>query len=217
MSQKHAPSPSAAEFPREEPTTQSRLFIGENRANAILARSFFNEMIKSGRSRGDMIDFVNCLLGLISQFGGRKAGATAGPLVDPETGIPTRAALHELVNHELDLSGNPGRSAALLVMRVRSGSDLLIGVQLLQHQLRRGDVVAPLRSGLVGGLLYTPFEAIPAIQSRISARLVAHPEFGRVFEGLAIRPLSKGVKSRAVWTEALRAAGYRPAVKAAAE
>lgn len=184
------------------------LFQSEaSRSNHILARTMFNEMLRSGRTRVDMLDFVNCLLGLLSE-----AARPEGPvrpavsiMVDPESGFPTRHALQELLLHELERSADePGRApVALLLLRLSLQRSLETDMLLLRHALRRDDVIVPLEKGRVAVVLHGPQSTREAVCIRIHARLEMNAQ-GRAGEAMALRLLEPGRSLRLLWLSLFR-------------
>src|SRR5438045_2170185 len=89
---------------RRDPRRRSALFSASpDPSNQVLARTLLNEMMRSGRTRSQMIDFVNCFLELVVQTSGRQSSsARSNSMVDTNSGLPNRRALHDLFFHELD-------------------------------------------------------------------------------------------------------------------
>ncbi|MGQ0508551.1 MAG: hypothetical protein ACT4TC_24905 [Myxococcaceae bacterium] len=176
----------------------SPLFEGDAaRSNLILARTFYNELVRSGRSRSQIIDLVNMLLGMVLGGQGRGRPAT-NLLIDPENGFPSQIALQELILHELDPATERSDTAALALFEAPRSVIPLILAQKLRHNLRPSDVVALMRHNRVGCVIFLPSPAqLPNVKTRVE----------KLFKGdlagvtSSFMVLKSGTHPRALWRE----------------
>jgi len=123
-------------------------------SNELLARSFYNELRRGGRSRSDVLDLVNCLVSLLITSAGHQNGRTLTDSIDPVTGFPTRQAFHQMVLHQLDPEGEARTPASVLLIRFRREVSPCDAYLIVRHHLRNSDIVAPLAHGIVGAIVY---------------------------------------------------------------
>lgn len=81
-------------------------------------------MLRQGKTTADLLEFVNQLLSLVSTTA--RGREPMGPLVDEQTGMPTRLGFVELVLYEHTLDRGSTRDAALLLLRIARGADPII-------------------------------------------------------------------------------------------
>ena len=174
-------------------------FSEKQQPDVILARSLYRDLVRGGRTRTDILGFVNLLLGMVVESG---EGRLAQPPVDPATGFATRSGFHLLVMHELDASVAHGRKSGVLVLQVAAGVVELEAARRLRDFLRATDVVSPLGARRVGVVIY-PREAshVELVVARIEAALKTCQ---LPITAMASAPLNPGSSPRAVWSRLLR-------------
>lgn len=185
-----------------QPKASSPLFQNDlARSNLLMARTLYNEMIRNGRSRGDILDFVNCLLSLVAAPHRKNEGPEL-VLIDPATGLPTAEALNQLVLHHLEPEeGQKEKPAGLMFVRIDARLQTVLAAQRLRHIMRSTDVVAVLGDDLIGVVVYPRQLAdLDAVESRALRQL-------KSLEGettrAAIIPLTAGMGIKQVWRSLL--------------
>ncbi len=195
---------------------RSPLFESEaSRSNVLLARTFYNELVRSNRSRAEILDFVNVLLGLVTETA-REAPARPRPLINPATGMPTRQAFHLLLLHELDPAASHPSPAAVLMVRFDPKADQAACAGAVRHSLRASDVIAPLGSGRIAAVVYPKLISdLPTLLERL-ARVLSSGERSGWFRSLAGKPLQPGTAPRALWAALLRQSVRSPGLRVVA-
>ena len=188
--------------------SRSALFQSEfTRSNAILARTLLNEMMRGGWTRTQMLEFVNCFLGLLSGSARSQPARPEALLVDPQTGFPTRAGFHRLLLHELSPQAN-SVDASLVLVELLGETDLVTEAKLLRHCLRSEDVVAPLGRGMIAALTYCPSAELERTAQRMLERMIrarrhrSDPlpaQGGGVKVRVAAQPVRRPGSPRALW------------------
>ncbi len=188
------------------PRPMASLFRTEaSRSNVILARTVFNEMVRSGRQRNDILEFVNCLLELVVSTASREGFEKLPALIDPHTGFPTRSGFYALLLHELDPAQHETPRAGLVLIALQRQLDLELVARKLQHLLRGSDVVVPLRRQRMAALVY-PRELgdLEQIETRITDVFERNLGASRSDIQLVSRPLEPGESVPRLWRSALR-------------
>lgn len=178
---------------------RSALFESDiSRSNMLLARTFHQELVRSGRSRTEMIGFINCLLSLITSELERNRRPL--PLVALDTGVPSRRALHQLLLHEADPDAGHRHIAGVVVIRLRDGMDGLEEARHLRHMLRSSDVVTALGMGWLAAVVYPrTTDGLAAINCR-----VVQGGNGR-YDSAVVERIKPGTSVTAFWRGLLRA------------
>ena len=205
-----APQAPVVAVEAREPSPRVGLFaVDRGRSDLLLARTLHGELVRGGRSRSEILAFVNALLGFVLEKG--RGSQSGPPPLDPQTGLPTRSGFHQLVLHELDPDEAHGVRACVLLLDLPKGLSPSHEAVRLSHFLRATDVVAPMGPGRLAALLYIRHGAD---WSGVLARLWAGRAQGRVsFEKVAAEPLEHGAGAKVLWARlhrSLRSGGLEP-------
>jgi hypothetical protein len=172
--------------------------VSDSRAKQILARSLYNEFVKDGWSRSDILDYVNILLDIVIKS---EDEADPKPLIDTETGFVTRTGFQELLLHQLDPTTTRSFAPCVLLVQLPPDSDQLISAEILRNMLRVGDVVAPLRHHRVAVYLDVPIDMGVDIRQRLSKKLEGR--LGTTIPS-SLRSLEPSMSLRPLWSGMLR-------------
>lgn len=191
--------------PYDAPPPSSRrqgIFSTEaSRANQILARTLYNELISSGRDRSAIVDVVNSLLDVLFRAQGKPLPAM---LVDPLTGFPTRAGLSALLQHELDPTTDSPRPVTLILLSAPGAPNTTVLAGILRARLRSSDFVVPLGHGRAAALLYCEESRAKVIADRLGAALSSLSALGAEPVTLHVEPLRRGERVGTIWRRAIR-------------
>jgi GGDEF domain-containing protein len=183
------------------PSSRRGIFSTDaSRANQILARTLYNELVSSGRDRSAIIDIVNALLDVLVRSQGKPAPAL---LVDPETGFPTRAGLLALLQHEVDPSGTDQRRVALALISAPGAPSTPVLAGILRARLRGADFVVPLGNGRAAAILYCDESNARSVAERLAKALGDHSALGAAPVTVHVEPLRRGDRVVGVWRRAL--------------
>jgi hypothetical protein len=172
-----------------------------SRANQILARTLYNELVSSGRDRTAIVDVVNSLLDVLFRAQGKPLPAL---LVDPASGFPTRAGLSALLQHELDATRSDVRPVSLVLLSAPAAPNPHVLAGIVRARLRGTDFVVPLGRGRTAALLYCNDASASAVALRLAATLSSHSALGADPVSMHVEPLRRGERVGVVWRRAVR-------------
>lgn len=185
------------------PSSRRGIFSTDaSRANQILARTLYNELVSSGRDRAAIVDVVNALLDTLFRAQGNP---TPGVLVDPETGFPTRNGLAALLQHELDPNRTDERAVSLVLFSAPAAPSMHVLAGILRARLRGTDFVVPLGDGRLAAVLYCDDTRASSVAERLENALASHSALGAEPVALHVEPLARGERVGVVWRRAVRA------------